>query len=264
MARHETALTTMQARTILSQIKRYAKPITTKDDIKKVGILAAKLCMRDYAKDFPKENGKLFYAFALSATARHAVKVGTLKVLDYVSFLAETKENNEKEINDFGAFGDLYEILVRCAFMRSLSLVNWTTLAVKPIKEVDIDSKKFGLIEVGHNGKTLTQGTLIDYMEGEYTAVVYGTFSEEDKAKVYEYCKNKELKNAVEYIAQYSGYWSDKYAFQNDMDNLTTGKGITKKGNDIQVVYNAGKYKAFQNALSNGLLPSLYEIIKNK
>lgn len=261
MARHENAITTLQARTILSVINRYEKPITTRDDIEKVGKLAVKICLAKFPEDFHKTEAKNYIAFALSATAKTAVKKGDLKILDYIAILAEVKEENEEAINDFGAFGDLYEVLVRCAFVRRLSLVQWSMLAVKDINNVDIISKKYGLIEVGHNGKTLSFGTLFDFMEGKYTSVVYGVFSEEDKKAVYSLCKAKDYNGAIAYICDYSGYWFDKYAFQNDMDNLTRGKGITKKGNDIQVVYNSGKYTAFVNALESGTIKSLAEVL---
>lgn len=269
MARYENTLNTLQARTILSIINRYEKPIVNRADVEKVGKLAVKMVLNAFPNQFPKDNNmiKAYMAFSLSATAKHAVKVGTLKVLDYIAILAEVKEENENAETsyngkaDFGAFGDLYEILVRCAFMRSLSLVRWSALSVKDIKNSDIVSKRFGITEVGHNGKTLSFGTLFDYMEGDYTSIVYGVFSEEDKKAVYDLCKDKDYDGAIDYICSYSSLWVNKYDFQSDMDNLTKGKGITVKGGCVQVVYNNGKYNAFVNALENGTFISLKEIL---
>ena len=267
MARHENAITTLQARTILSVIRRYEKPIASRDDVSKVGKLAVKICMDKFPVQFPKTEGKLFLAFALSATAKEAVKRGDIPVLDYIAILAEEKEENhssETSYNgkaDFGAFGDLFEVLVRCAFMRSLSFVRWSALSVKAINQSDIVSKRFGVVEVGHNGKSLTYGTLFDYMDGEYTSIVYGVFSDDDKSEIFRLCKEKDYSGAIDYVCAYSGYWSDKYAFQLDMDNLTRGKGITAKGADIQVVYNSGKYNAFIGALESGQFTSLAETL---
>lgn len=267
MARHENALTTLQARTILSVIRKYEKPIASRDDVEKVAKLAVKICVNKFPVQFPKEYGKLYTAFALSATAKEAVKRGEIAVLDYIAMLAEEKEENhnaETSYNgkaDYGAFGDLFEILVRCAFMRSLSFVRWSVLSVKAINQSDIVSKRFGIVEVGHNGKSLTYGTLFDYMDGEYTSIVYGVFSEEDKSEVFSRCKAKDYDGAIDYICSYCAYWSDKYAFQSDMDNLTRGKGITVKGADVQVVYNSGKYNAFVSALESGQFTSLAEVL---
>lgn len=261
MARYTNAINTLQARTILSVINRYTKPIETKTDVEKVAVLAVKICRDKFPSVFVKEEEKAYIAFSLSATAKTAVKNGTLKVLDYIAILAGAKENNEESIKDFGAFGDLYEVLIRCAFLRKISLVTWSALSVKAIDTADIVSKKFGIVEVGHNGKTFSHGTLFDYMEGEYTSVVYGMFTEEDKTEVYNLCKEKEYDKAIEYVCSYSVYWSDKYSFQNDMDNLTSGKGITKKGENIQVVYNAGKQKAFSDAIENGIFETLFETL---
>ena len=261
MARYINAITTLQARTILSVINRYEKPIVSKTDVEKVGKLAVKICLDKFPSVFKKTEAKAYIAFSLSATAKEAVKRGDLKVLDYIALLAEVKEENETAINDFGAFGDLYEILIRCAFLRKIALVRWSALSVKDVENNDIESKKFGIMEVGHNGKTLTFGTLFDYMEGKYTSVVYGVFSEEDKTQVYEYCKTKQYDKAIELVTSYSVYWSDKYDFQRDMDNLTTGKGITVKPCGVQVVYNTGKYNAFINAIENGTFTSVYETL---
>ena len=145
--------------------------------------------------------------------------------------------------------------------MRKKALVRWSMLSVKDIKTADISSKKYGIIEVGHNGKTLTCGTLLDYMSGEYTSVVYGVFSEEDKKEVYALCKNKQYDKAIDYICSYSAYWASKYDFQKDMDSLTRGTGITAKACGIQVVYNEGKYNAFLTALDNGVFKSLAETL---
>lgn len=267
MARYENSISTLQARTILSVIESYAKPIESKTDVEKVGKLAVKLCLDKFPSVFTREEGKAYMAFSLSATAKKAVKDGTMKVLDYIAMLAEEKEENNNAKTsyngkaDFGAFGDLYEVLIRCALLRKISLVRWSALSVKDVETSDIESKKFGLLEVGHNGKTLTFGTMFDYMEGNYDSIIYGVFSDEDKAKVYELCKTKQYNKAIEYVCTYSVYWSDKYAFQHDIDNLTSGKGITAKKCGIQVVYNAGKHKAFTDAIENGTFTSLYETL---
>lgn len=261
MARYENSISTLQARTILSVIESYTKPIESKSDVEKVGKLAVKLCLDKFPSVFKKDEVKSYMAFALSATAKEAVKNGSMKVLDYIAILAEAKEENETAIKDFGAFGDLYEILIRCALLRKISLVRWSALSVKEVETNDIESKKFGLLEVGHNGKTLTFGTMFDYMEGKYQSVIYGVFSDEDKAEIYDLCKEKNYSKAIEYVCTYSVYWSNKYDFQNDMDNLTSGKGITAKSCGIQVVYNAGKYKAFKDAIENGTFTSLLETL---
>lgn len=269
MARHENAISTLQARTILSGIRSSSVILSTRDVIEKTAVSVVESLEKLFPVQFPSdtENHCLFMAFALSACGKEAVKRGELSVLDYIAMLASEKEENEKAETsyngkaDFGAFGDLYEVLIRCALVRKYSLVRWSMLSVKDIKHSDIVSKNFGIIEAGHNGKTLSFGTLFDFMEGEYTSVIYGVFSEEDKKAVYALCKNKDYDKAVEYVCEYSAYWSDKYAFQHDMDNLTRGKGIAVKGCNIQVVYNSGKYDAFLSALESGTIKSLAETL---
>lgn len=269
MARYENSLSTLQARSILFMIEKEAPAMRDRYAIEDFAFSVVEKVEKDFPEIFPvddsngKENNPHFsyLAFTFSACAKFAIKTGDLNVLEYIAILAEVKEENEKDIHDFGAFGDLFEILVRCAFMRKKSLVQWSMLSVKTVENSDIVSKKYGIVEVGHNGKTLTFGTVFDYMAGDYTSIVYGVFSDEDKKEVYSLCKNKEYEKALDYITSYSAYWSDKYEFQKDIDSLTRGKGITAKKCGIQIVYNAGKYNAFVSALEEGKITSLYDML---
>ena len=262
MARFVSSLSTLQARTILSAIVAFLGSLSSREDIEKAALsIVDNLCAL-FPVQFPSVDRLSFLSFALSSCAKEGIKRGELAILDYLSMLADIKENNEQDIKDFGAFGDLLEILVRCAFMRNISLVRWSVLSVKAINQNDIASRKYGIVEVGHNGKTFTYGTMFDYMAGDYTSVVYGVFSEEDKKEVYSLVRNKEYEKAIDYISNYCGYWANKYDFQKDMDNLTRGKGITAKGANIQAVFNEGKYNAFLLALDDGRITSLADTLK--
>lgn len=269
MARYENSLSTLQARSILYFIENNAPAMPDKYAVEDFAFSVVEKVENDFPEVFPvdNDNGKennphfSYLAFTFSACAKFAIKVGDLNILEYIAILAEVKEGNEKDIHDFGAFGDLYEVLIRCAFMRKKSLVQWSMLSVKSIENADIVSSKYGIIEVGHNGKTLTFGTVFDHMAGDYTSIVYGVFSDEDKKEVYKLCRDKEYEKALDYVTSYSVYWASKYDFENDMNNLTRGKGITAKKCGVQVVYNAGKYDAFVSALNEGKLTSLFETL---
>ena len=269
MSRYENNLSTLQSRSILYIIEHEAPTMRDKYEVEDYAVSVVEKVEKDFPEVFPvdsdhgKENNPHFsyLAFTFAACAKFAIKVGDLNILEYISILAEVKEGNEKDIHDFGAFGDLFEVLIRCAFMRKKSLVQWSMLSVKSIENADIVSNKYGIIEVGHNGKTLTFGTVFDHMAGNYNAIVYGVFSEEDKKEVYRLCREKQYEKALDYVTSYSVYWANKYDFENDMNSLTRGKGITAKKCGIQIVYNAGKYNAFVNALEEGKLVSLFDTL---
>lgn len=261
MARHNTTISTLQARTIVSSVRSFVGMLNNRDNIEKAALSVVEMLEKRFPVQFPNNLHFSFVAFALATSAKEGIKRNELTILDYLSILASVKEENEQNIKDFGAFGDLFEILVRCAFMRKIALVRWSMLTVKDIKTSDIISKKFGVVEVGHNGKTLSFGTLFDFMDGEYTSVVYGVFSDEDKKEVYRLVREKQYENAIDYICSYSAYWANKYDFQSDMNNLTRGQGVALKGENIQVVYNEGKYNAFVNALEEGKLTSLFDTL---
>lgn len=272
MSRFEKALNTLQSRTIIDYIRKNAPAMVTRSDIEDFAFEMIEKLEKDFPADFPVNNSACksdnphfsYLAFSFAHCARFAIQTGSLTGKEYISILADVKETNENDVRDFGAFGDLFEILIRCAFMRRYSLVKWSTLAVKDIEKLDMESKKYGKVEIGHNGKTFSYGTLFDYMSGDFTSVVYGVFNDEDKKEIYKLCRMEEYEKAIDYVTTYSVYWENKYTFQNDMDNLTRGKGIAKKGGSIQVVYNSGKYNAFLDAIENGTFVSLYEMLKRK
>lgn len=261
--KHDKAntLTTLQARTAIEAVNRDATVIDSKDMIYST---AEKICASLIAS-FPAYYNEtilpLMMSLVLAMCGRKAVKQGYITVSEYIAFLAEHKENNESDKNDFGAFGDLVEILARCALVKNLNLVQYSMLSVKGIFENDIVSKKYGVLEVGHNGKTLTFGNLFDYMQGDYNGIIYGVFDDYDKQTVYDYCKAQQIKQAVDFVAAYMVLWSDKYTFRTDMDNLSRGKGITVKPCGPQVVYNPSKYKAFQDAIEAGTFKTLSDIL---
>lgn len=269
MARYENSLTTLQARSILYFVENNAPAMRNKYDVESFAFSVVEKMESDFSEVFPTDesNGKennphfSYLAFTFAACAKFAIKCGDLNILEYIAILAEVKEGNEKDIHDFGAFGDLLEVLIRCAFMRKKSLVQWSMLSVKSIENADIVSSKYGIIEVGHNGKTLTFGTVFDHMAGNYNSVVYGVFSEDDKKEVYRLCREKQYEKALDYVTSYSVYWSSKYDFENDMNGLTRGKGITAKKCGVQVVYNVGKYNAFVAALEEGKFTSLFDTL---
>lgn len=262
MARFTSALTTLQTRTLVSMINSTHATLSTRETIEKVATHVVENAEKTFPVQFPASLHNSFMAFTLSACGKIGVKNGDLNIIEYIAMLASAKKENEQSLKDFGAFGDLFEILVRCALIRNVNLIKWSALSVKDVKHADIVSKRFGIVEVGHNGKSLTFGTLIDFMEGDYTSVIYGVFSEDDKQDVYNLCIHGEYEKAIDFVTNYAVYWSSKYDFQRDMDNLTRGKGIALKGENIQVVFNPGKYDAFIGAIESGTFESLNETLK--
>lgn len=262
--RHDFTLSTLQARTILAVINELNATGNTKSEIEKAAENVINFIYEEFPDDFSADIIGTVEAFTLSNIAKKSIKNGILTVFDYIAILADVKRVNESQLNDFGAFGDLYEVLVRIALVKKACLIRPSMLTVKSIYQNDVVSKKYGIIEIGHNGKTFSQGTLLDYMAGKYQSVIYGVFEKEDKEIVYNYCATGQYEKAVDYISEYSAIWSDKYQFQVDMNNLTRGQGIVKKGGNIQVVYNPSKHNAFIMALENGMFESLKDRLTSK
>lgn len=220
-------------------------------------------CTTQYGNVFPAESESALKAYVYSCTCQYAMNKGKLTVIDYIAYIAIAKQEGYTLENDKGAFGDLLEILVRCALVCKLSLIRPSMLYVKDALHSDILSKKYGVIECGHNGKTWQEATVFDFMNGKFQTVVYGMFDNVDKEAVFNLCAKRDLGGAIEYIKNYVCIWTDKYDFLRDIDGLTSGKGITIKAGKVMSQYNSGKYNAFQQAIENGLFVTLADVLND-
>jgi len=192
--------------------------------------------------------------------AEKAVNYGIVKPLEYLRFYAQLKKD-EFLRGDYGAFGDLLEVLVRVKFLKNIHLLRVYHLKVQGQGITDIISKKYGKIEVGHNGKTWASASRFDYMNGDFSTVVYGMFSDMDREKVFNYMKKSDYEKALAFIGKRCGVWTNKYNFLSDMDNLSRGKGIAEKGNNIQSQSNESRYYMFIDAIDSGRFTSLNQLL---
>lgn len=258
---HGNTLPTVIAKTIMKVINDDNRTVNSAAAIAEISNNIIESLVNQFPDVFTADIMKNVFAFTLCNVARKGVKQGTITVADYMSVFATHKAKISVELNDFGAFGDLVELLVRLYFVK-VNLHNWTMLAVKSTAQVDLISKKLGKTEIGTNGKTWTQATLFDYMEGDFTAVIYGMFTDKMKADIFNLCACGEYVKGADYVANYMCVWADKYQYQKDLDNLSRGKGITLKGENVQTVCNAGKFDQFQDAIENGMFTTLKDYLK--
>lgn len=256
-----TKLTTLQMRTLIALVSAYIGKLSDFTEITQAAINVVNDAFMRFPKVFASAVKNRCIAFTLSYTSRKAVESGMISVIDYLKALATVKRLNSDIINDFGAFGDLFEILVRLAFIGNVNLFKASHLHVHDLASYDIISRKYGKIEIGCNGKTFASGVASDFMYGDYNAVVYGVFNDIDKQAIYNACESGNIEYALQYVKAYTCLWTDKYAFQSDMDNLTRGKGITIKSGKIMIQYNKGKYNAFVDAIESGKFIPLSDIL---
>lgn len=256
-----TKLSTLQMRTLIAIIAAFVGDVSTFDAIRKTALRIVKDAFKAFPKVFPLSIYKRCVAFALSHIATKAINEGSLSIIDYLKALATIKRINGVMINDYGAFGDMFEILVRLAFVGNVNLFRASQIHVHEMSSYDMISRKYGKIEIGCNGKTFASGTALDYMSGDYNAVVYGVFADVDKQAIYNACERGDIQYAIDYVKAYTCIWQDKYQFEHDMQTLTRGKGITIKSGKIMVQYNAGKHNAFINAIESGYFTTLADIL---
>ena len=258
---HENALSTIAARTAIAAINADNSKLTTKEEITHAASTTIKYLRSTFPAVYTKDILYALAAFVLAFYGKKAVTVGDMTVIEYIAVYAHVKRINSKIRNDYGAFGDLLEVLVRIALVKNINLVRPAMLTVREVMKSDIISGKYGVIEVGHNGKTLNEGTLFDAMAGKYQTIIYGMFTDGERKAIYKACENKEIEKAIALASYNVCLWKNKYAFQSDMDNLSRGQGVTIKAQGAQVVYNPSKHAAFSDALKKGKFHRLSDIL---
>ncbi len=257
--KHNKILNTLQKRTINAIVES-----TTIDSIDAISKTAANILdalIAENARVFPVGDYGLLIAYTLSRVAQKALESKIISVREYIALFAAEKAKAfyATEHSDYGAFGDLYEILVRLCFLKNINLASKAHLHVAELRKIDLTSKKYGKIEIAQNGKTLQEGTINDYMNGNYTSFIYGVFDAYTQKVIFDYCINGDVENAIKTIKAYS-IICDKYAFIPTLQKYRRGAIITVKSSKVMIQYNASLYNCVIRAIENGDFATLETI----
>ena len=257
--KHDRTLNTLQKRTINDRVNNAV--IDSIDAISRTTAHIIDTLIAENSRIFPVEDYGLLFAYTASKVAQKALESKIITVREYISLFATEKAqafyNTEKQ--DFGAFGDLFEILVRLCFLRNINLASKAHLHVAELRKTDLVSKKYGRIEIAQNGKTLQEGTLDNYMSGNYQSLVYGVFDGYTQKVIFNYCINGDVENALKTIKAYS-IICDKYDFIPTLQKYRRGAIITVKSSKVMIQYNASLYNCVINAIENGEFATLETI----
>ena len=206
-----------------------------------------------------KQMAKNLYAVGTSCYAI----AQTTNYRDFLIQMVIYKAKAFRLLNDLGAFGDLIEICLHLLVCREKWRVNMAHLHVMPLKEIDIRYNGQP-IEVGTNGKTWSQSLKDDPMNGKFLAVIYGVFSDDEKADICKLIVNGEVEKGLNEIASMLYYFDDKAQFFNLMQN-NVGRSETivwkKSIHRYQTVYNAAKHSAFLRMVDEHNIPTFREIL---
>lgn len=263
--KHDCKLSLVQVKTLDALITHDITILNSRAAIAFVANKVVDFAIDNYSKLYNITDRPLYLAYALAKTGLKAIKLKMLPVLDYIQIVAEQKRDGEQNAqglykdSDLGAFGDLYEILVKCALVKNVNLIKARQLTVRELDDFDVVSKKYGKIEIGHNGKTLSQGNALDFLDGDYKTFIYGVFDDMTKKQVYDACLQKDIATAIKIIKAYSAIFVNKYDFYK-LQDLRRGKIITIKSGKVMVQYNPQFYRMFINALENDYIVSLETI----
>ena len=213
---------------------------------------------------FPLPSGshdsKRAIALALSTAHKAALSRKLISVQQYIELYATEKECMYYEMRDYGAAGDLIEVLTRVACLPSITLTHAAHLYVKPENTSDITIKgvKF---EVAHNGKTWTFGTIDNPLYGDFTGVVYGVWDAELLKQLF-FDAEVDIPRALATIREYMCVWGDKDAFRRDMDSLfPRGKFFTIKSCKVMNNCGDGFMRRFNEAVEDGRFTTLKDFL---
>lgn len=207
------------------------------------------------------------YAFALSCYYREAFKSKYISLQEYMSFFAEHKQIMFYDYKDFGAFGDLHEILVRLACLPSINFAQPAHLYVKPqqtengkaIQDIRIRDIP---CEIGCNGKTWQEAIPQDFMYGNFEGVAYGMYDNDLINDIIGYCITYMPEKAIETVKNYTCIWANKYDFLHDMQNMGRGKAFAIKSEKVITIFNPSRFGMFQNEIENSKFITLKDFLK--
>lgn len=249
--KHNKSLNTLQKRTINAIVETTI--IENIGAISRTASIILDALIAENPRVFPVGDYGIMIAYTLSKVAQKALESKVITVRQYISLFATEKArafyNTEKR--DFGAFGDLYEILIRLCFLRNINLASPAHLHVAELRRTDLVSKKYGRIEIAQNGKTLQEGVLTDYMFGNYQSLVYGVFDGYTQKVIFDYCINGKVEEAIKTVKAYS-IICNKYDFIPTLQKYRRGAIITVKSSKVMIQYNASLYNCVIQAIENG------------
>ena len=220
-------------------------------------VLNQKNLLNGYTRE---EIKKVIYNLFACGLAWHSVKK-TETWFDYMQSYATFKANTYEKLSDFGAFADLIETTAHLLVNKQVWRVRLSTLHVSKIGNIDLrlNGQK---IEVGTNGKSWLESTEDDAMNGNFDSVVYGVFSEEEKAMICKLFADGQVKKAIATIANMLYYFENKYEFADFINSVSRSASLVWKSQGyFQTVYNPSKHNAFIRKIEDANIPTFADII---
>lgn len=234
-----------------------AKDNADKDAKTVIRLLCKRLQSMGLVEDTGEYNAMLAVSLAFYTMAK-AERNG-VKPVDMVKQYAAFKQATSEQLNDLGAFGDLWEVLLRI-FCKPASLVRFNDLHVQVGSTTDINIRG-KRCEIGTNGKTLADSTKEEPLHGPYDYMVYAVIDEDEKAAFFRLAKSGRVMEAARQAARCS-YVFDKQTF---FDLMATECGrkpaiqYKETAGHWQVVYNPSKHSAFLKMVEKYKIPTLAE-----
>lgn len=230
-----------------------------KDKKETIKAICARLIKLGLVENDGNYNAMLAVAIAFYEIEK-AKKEGK-KPVECIPQYAHFKHLTSIKLNDFGAFADLLEVLTRVGTRESNFggyAVQWNDLHVKHQYSTDVTIKgvKF---EIGSNGKTFSESTRENPMNGNFEKIAYGVFTDEIKELIFSLAEQNNLEKALEEVYKRL-YVFDKETFFHCMTEKV-GRGAMYQYKQIygywQVIYNYSKHGAFLNMVKNESIPNL-------
>ena len=243
---------------ILTAQKAIEKGLNAQEAIKAI---AARLVKLGLVENDGKYNQML--SVALSCYNMEKAKKEGKKPLEVFPQYAAFKQTTTNKLSDYGAFADMWEILLRM-YTKPEWAIQFSDMHVKRQYDVDITirGKK---CEVGTNGKTFAESTEEEASAGRYDYILYTVLDDDEKQAFFRMVKTGRVKEAMQQAARMT-YCFEKNQFFSLLSEKCGRAPMVKYKETAgywQVIYNPSKHTAFLKMVEAEKIPTLDNWIKS-
>lgn len=242
---------------ILTAQKAIEKGLSAPDAIKAISARLVKLGLVEGEGNFNQ-----MLSVALACYNMEKAKKEGKKPLEIMPQYAAFKQATSKKLSDYGAFADMWEILLRL-YCKPEWAIQYNDLHVKRQYDVDITirGKK---CEVGTNGKTFAESTEEEASAGKYEYILYSVLDDDEKQAFFRMVKTGRTSEAMKQAAALTYVFPKEDFFR--LLSTKCGRAPMVKYKETagywQVIYNAGKHTAFLKMVQDEKIPTLADWLK--
>lgn len=165
------------------------------------------------------------------------------------------------KLQDYGAFGDFFEVCLRL-YCKPMTLWHMADLHVKHGYTADITIRGT-CFEIGNNGKTFAESEKDNPFVGHYEKICYGVFPKEEQLDYMKKIASGEIENTLKELAENSYIFSKEQFYDCLVNKCGRASMFQYKpcAGHWQVIYNDSKCNLFTQMVNKEKVTSLKEYL---